>query len=320
MALRSVALGEGLEKLGECAEQGCYYSGAFRSARIEHVTLPSTLRLIGDSTFRSCRKLKRVTFAEKSALEKIGKRAFSDSGIVEVTLPGTLREIGNDAFADCRSLQTVRVEDGCEARLCCTGMPASVCVVPSLEVTLGDKSLLELRKLKSVVIPDGVERIGRFWFWGSEVESVEIPASVKEIGIEAFCNCKRLKKLVFKKNRGRGTKVSAPVSQKSRLRVIHAGAFQGCSSLASVELPDGLEEIGSDSFRKSGLKSIATPASTRVISQGAFCYCVHLRRAVLNEGLEVLGDESHSGYQDSYGVFQGSALASVTLPSTLRKI
>ena len=215
MALRSVALGEGLEKLGECAEQRCYYSGTFQSARIEHVTLPSTLRLIGDSTFRSCRKLKRVTFAEKSALEKIGKRAFSDSGIVEVTLPGTLQEIGNDAFADCRSLQTVRVEDGCEARLSWTGIPASVSVVPSREVVMGDKSLLELRKLKSVVIPEGIERIGSFWFWGSEVESVEIPVSVKEIGTEAFCNCGRLKKLVFKKNRVQGTKAHSPEPQKS---------------------------------------------------------------------------------------------------------
>ena len=63
------------------------------------------------------------------------------------------------------------------------------------------------------------------------------------------------------------------------------------------------------------------PQSVRTIRQGAFCKCESLRTVVLNEGLETLGTDEHPENGNYwYGVFQGSALESVTLPSTLRKI
>ena len=48
-----------------------------------------------------------------------------------------------------------------------------------------------------MVIPEGVERVGNNWFCGSEVKSVTISVSVKEIGIGAFGKCKNLKEVVF---------------------------------------------------------------------------------------------------------------------------
>ena len=46
--------------------------------------------------------------------------------------------------------------------------------------------------MKNVVIPDGVERVGAYWFLGSGVENMEIPAGVREIGEYAFYNCRHL--------------------------------------------------------------------------------------------------------------------------------
>lgn len=46
--------------------------------------------------------------------------------------------------------------------------------------------LLELRKLKDVVIPEGFQEIGDQWFWNTEIESVEVPTSVTTIGRQAF--------------------------------------------------------------------------------------------------------------------------------------
>ena len=52
-----------------------------------------------------------------------------------------------------------------------------------------------------------------------------------------------------------------------------------------------------------------------------FAKCEHLKTIVLGEGLEVLGmDESTDDSQDWGGVFEGSALESIVLPSTLIKI
>ena len=40
----------------------------------------------------------------------------------------------------------------------------------------------KFRELDDVTIPDGVEAIGNYWFWGCAIESVTVPASVKSIG------------------------------------------------------------------------------------------------------------------------------------------
>ena len=47
--------------------------------------------------------------------------------------------------------------------------------------------------MKEIISPEGTEKIGNHWFWGSGIESVTVPASVKEIGADAFYKCKSLK-------------------------------------------------------------------------------------------------------------------------------
>ena len=51
----------------------------------------------------------------------------------------------------------------------------------------------KLRKLKKVRIPDGISIVWSCLFASAEIESVEIPASVKEIGSDAFYNCRNLR-------------------------------------------------------------------------------------------------------------------------------
>ena len=88
-----------------------------------------------------------------------------------------------------------------------------------------------------------------------------MPASVAEIGAEAFCGCERLKLVTFKR-RGRFRKALgnllwtsllrragardcpfSPFGEDSSLRVIGRGAFRGCTSLKGIDLPDTVEEI-----------------------------------------------------------------------------
>ena len=78
-----------------------------------------------------------------------------------------------------------------------TGLSSSVQVIPS-PAAVGVASVLGLRLAKHISIPEGTERIGSYWFWGSEIEGVEIPASVREIGACAFSGCRKLSSLVFR--------------------------------------------------------------------------------------------------------------------------
>ena len=100
----------------------------------------------------------------------------------------------------------------------------------------------DLRRQKDVVVPGGLEKIGNYWFWGSEIESVTVPGSVREIGTEAFCNCKNLGRVVF--------------AEDSVLERVEARCFSG-SGIKELTLPNTLKRIGNDSFRGcSSLKAL----------------------------------------------------------------
>ena len=101
-----------------------------------------------------------------------------------------------------------------------------------------------------VAIPEGLERVGDGWFAGSEVESVMIPASVRSLGREAFCQC---------------------------------------WSLRRVTIAEGslLERIGERCFCESGIEEIVLPAALREIGQDAFRQCEGLRTMRVEEGCAV---------------------------------
>ena len=62
------AVPEGIAKLDICC---------FRNTNVEEVVLPSTLCEIGDAVFQNCKRLRRVTFSENSALRYLGVNAFN---------------------------------------------------------------------------------------------------------------------------------------------------------------------------------------------------------------------------------------------------
>ena len=91
----------------------------------------------------------------------------------------------------------------------------------------------------ALVVPDGTEIIREKQFEEGEHESVFVPKSVVAIQNRAFVNWKNLQKVVFEEG--------------SLLRTIGEEAFMGCTDLKSIQLPDGLREIGLRAFRESGL-------------------------------------------------------------------
>lgn len=64
--------------------------------RLERVTLPEGLRVIGAGAFRDCRRLERVTLPE--SIERIEAEAFLDSGLVELSIPRNVGHIGRLAL------------------------------------------------------------------------------------------------------------------------------------------------------------------------------------------------------------------------------
>ena len=68
-------LNEGLEVLKDCRKTARYYCGVFQYCDFEEITLPSTLKEIGEKTFSRCDDLKTIRVksgcaADLSQLEK----------------------------------------------------------------------------------------------------------------------------------------------------------------------------------------------------------------------------------------------------------
>ncbi len=80
---------------------------AFSGAKMNLVSLPSTLKTMEEEAFNFNPSLKTVIF--KEGLESIGSGSFYETGITSVTIPTSVKTIGDDAF-NTPSLSTINLK------------------------------------------------------------------------------------------------------------------------------------------------------------------------------------------------------------------
>jgi len=93
---------------------------------------------------------------------------------------------------------------------------------------------------------------------------------------------------------------------------ISSSAFQGCSRLTSVIIPNGVTSIGDHAFQGcDGMTSITIPSSVTSISSSAFQGCSRLTSVTIPNGVTSIGDQA----------FQGcDGMSSITIPSSVTSI
>ncbi|MDR0442664.1 MAG: leucine-rich repeat domain-containing protein [Treponema sp.] len=153
-----------------------------------------------------------------------------------------------------------------------TGNATSV-IIPNGITRIGNNAFQD-NHLTSVIIPDGVTSIGSFAFKENKLTSIIIPNSVISIGTEAFSENKltsitipdsvtEIGDYIFLNNLL--TSVTIPNS------VISIGhyAFKQ-NQLTSVIIPDSVTSIGGEAFANNKLTSITIPKSVIEIGYQAF--------------------------------------------------
>ena len=179
--LTTVHLLEGLERIGGHALEQC--------SMLSQINIPSSVRVIGYSSFGHCRRLTSVHLPE--GLERIGVGAFAYcESLSHITIPSSVKEIGNRAFYDCVSLQTVVLPEGLEelggqAFCSCTSLQSIN--IPSRIKSVEDEVFSECLDLRNVDLSEGLEYIGDGVFADCpSLRHIRIPSTVNWIDPCAF--------------------------------------------------------------------------------------------------------------------------------------
>ena len=106
----------------------------------------------------------------------------------------------------------------------------------------------------AVKIKNGTQTITDNAFYGSSIEEIEMPDSVKNLKKGAFCNCQKLQK----------------VNLSNSLKIIPNSCFDFCVSLHEIKIPDSVEIIEKYAFFNAELTNVDFGKSIRVIQYGAF--------------------------------------------------
>lgn len=230
-----------------------YAAGVFEETALEDIKIPSTVTCMNDRTFYRCKNLTTVDIPDE--FKYVGHNCFFGTKMTEITVPAALKAAGVMAFHNGQTpLVVIRKEH--------TAPGAT---------RVGRQTLAQLWNAREVVLPDGLKTIGDRWFSEKSIETIMIPASVKRIGIQAFCHCRRLRRVTFAAKSGLMSIADScfvgsglgEFCAPSKLKEIGCQAFGKCEKLASVVLNEGLKAIGRGAFLYSGLKSALIPSSVR---------------------------------------------------------
>ena len=292
LALTTIALADGVKVMGDLVFSGC--------ENLTTAYLPS-VETLGMYTFMDANKLTTVVFGENAKtvgaytfaftpvknvtlgenVTKIDEGAFySARELSEITLPASVTEIGRSAFYNCSVLTTVK---GLE----------NLVNVGEFAFAYTDLKTLMLSNAKNIgayafangnytfVSMPVAENIGAYAFEGGEEISLELPASLQEIGVGAFVNSANLKTIkvatandtFFVEDGALYRYVNKEAGQYELLCYPAACAVEAVDGVKTYTVKEGTVIIGAEAFKglsAGAIEKIVLPHSIDVIGDSAF--------------------------------------------------
>ncbi|MDC7126422.1 MAG: leucine-rich repeat protein [Spirochaetales bacterium] len=202
---------------------------------------------------------------------------------------------------------------------------------------IGEDAFYKCENLTSIELPESVNYMGSYAFYGSGLTSVPfvsgvtygggqcfgdclgltsvvIPDNITSIGTNMFSLCTNITSITIGSGLSKlperafaGTAITS-IDIPDNINSIGNQVFFQCKKLNSVTLGTGLTEIGQQTFYEcTVLKSISIPDGVKTIGKYAFSYCYKLESVEFPTSIETIGD----------GAFKKcTSLTSFTCPRT----
>ena len=170
-------------------------------------------------------------------------------------------------------------------------------VMPDGVTKIGQDAFRECEELKDIKFSNNLVHIGRRAFlYCAALERIVIPDSVRKIGSESFEKCESLKEIIMPRVSSVGSyafyfceKLESAVLP-ANMEKIGKGSFWACRNLKTIKLPYGITEISDKAFACcANLESVIIPNSVRRIGLGAFLCCKRLKNIKVPDSVTEIG-------------------------------
>ena len=241
---------------------------------LETFTVPDGTNAIARSALANNKKLQTVTIP--ASVESIDKTAFSGSTVNTIYFGGTSAawqslDEAADTIAGLANTNIV-----CQGDEATTVVASGFCgndseLGKSVAWSLDSNGTLSISADESAStmckMADYSANVPAPWSdYLATLETVLIAEEVTNIGSYAFANATKLKSVVF-------------ANENSSLQSIGEHAFDGCTALQTILIPEGVTDIGNYAFSGcTGLTEVTLPNTVNTVGEYSFADCTALAK------------------------------------------
>ena len=278
--IRSVVISSGVTYIG---------AWAFEDTNITSLTIPSSVKTIGDGSFFLNRYLANLTL--NSGLETICPYAFSYCRIDSVTIPDGVTTIGEEAFVHCWAWPPKAD----------TYIGLSTVSIPGSVTSIGKNAFDDNQELLTTVNFDGTQE--QWNAIGGKDSGMPDTATINYVTVVGSGSCGAgvtwsLTSTGVLTIGGSGAVTQIPWQKETVTEVV---VFEGVTSLCNhaftrqpitrVTLPDSLTAIGTMAFAGCQMEELYLPRNLKTVGVEAFAGCAKLKYLDMDENCAVaLGD------------------------------